>query len=118
MLIFESLLGPLQAPDENIAKYKGFYDEGPEVLREKRLKKMNELGLVDPTKKPAPLVTTFGTKRWSELSEQERKESAKKMEVYAAMIEGEEHCLREERNNSLIVSEQSWIVKLEGCLIT
>lgn len=78
---------PLQAPDENIAKYKGFYDEGPEVLREKRLKKMNELGLVDPTKKPAPLVTTFGTKRWSELSEQERKESAKKMEVYAAMIE-------------------------------
>lgn len=82
-------VGPLQAPDEDIAKYKGFYDDGPEVLREKRLRKMAELGLVDPDKKPAPLVTTFGTKRWSELSEQERKESSKKMEVYAAMIEGE-----------------------------
>ena len=79
----------MQAPDEDIAKYKGFYDEGPEVLREKRLKKMAELGLVDPDKKPAPLVTTFGTRRWTELSEQERKESSKKMEVYAAMIEGE-----------------------------
>lgn len=80
--------GPLQAPEEDIAKYKGVYDDGPEALREQRLKKMAELGLVDPEKKPAPLVATFGTKRWSDLTELERKESAKKMEVYAAMIEG------------------------------
>lgn len=83
------LPGPLQAPDEDIAKYKGFYDEGPEVLRERRLKKMIELGLIDSSKTPAPLVTTYGTKRWTELTERERKESSKKMEVYAAMIEGE-----------------------------
>lgn len=82
------ITGPLQAPDEDIAKYKGFYDDGPEALRERRLKKMTELGLIDPAKKPAPLVTTFGTKRWAELDQQERKESSKKMEVYAAMIEG------------------------------
>jgi len=49
---------------------------------------MTELGLIDPEKKPAPLVATFGTKRWTELTEQERNESAKKMEVYTAMIEG------------------------------
>lgn len=85
-------IGPLQAPDEDIAKYKGFYDDGPEALRERRLKRMTELGLVDPAKKPAPLVTTFGTKRWAELDDQERKESSKKMEVYAAMIEGRFSC--------------------------
>lgn len=81
-------VGPLQAPDEDIAKYKGFYDDGPEALRERRLKKMSELGLIDAAKTPAPLVTTFGTKRWHDLTDLERKESAKKMEVYAAMIEG------------------------------
>lgn len=39
-------LGPLQAPEEEVAKYKGRYDAGPEALRLERLAKLKELGLV------------------------------------------------------------------------
>jgi hypothetical protein len=53
---------------------------------------MTELGLIDPAKEAAPLVATYGTKRWADLTDLERKESSKKMEVYAAMIEGELEC--------------------------
>jgi arylsulfatase len=31
---------PLQAPIDLIAKYRGYYDDGPEVLRQKRLRRM------------------------------------------------------------------------------
>lgn len=39
-------LGPLQAPEEEVAKYKGRYDAGPEVLRLERLDQLKKLGLV------------------------------------------------------------------------
>lgn len=38
--------GPLQAPEEEVEKYKGRYDAGPEALRLERLAKLKELGLV------------------------------------------------------------------------
>lgn len=52
---------PLQAHPEDIAKYKGVYDEGPEVLRQKRLAKIKELGLVgeDATIHPVLAKTKF-----------------------------------------------------------
>lgn len=36
---------PLQAPDAEIAKYRGRYDAGPAALRASRIKRMKELGL-------------------------------------------------------------------------
>jgi arylsulfatase A-like enzyme len=38
--------GPLQAPEEEVAKYKGRYDAGPEALRLERLERLKRLGLV------------------------------------------------------------------------
>jgi hypothetical protein len=38
--------GPLQAPEEEVAKYKGRYDAGPEALRLERLQKLKEAGLI------------------------------------------------------------------------
>lgn len=38
----------LQAPDESIAKYRGRYDEGPDVLRAERLAALKRLGLCPP----------------------------------------------------------------------
>ena len=37
---------PLQAPDAEIAKYKGLYNDGPGALRERRLARLKDLGLV------------------------------------------------------------------------
>ncbi|MCU1719474.1 arylsulfatase [Pseudomonas sp. 5P_3.1_Bac2] len=76
---------PLQAPDELIAKYRGRYDAGPGVLREERLAKLKELGLVAEEVEAHPVVAN--TPEWDALDEQGRQQSAKAMEVYAAMVE-------------------------------
>ncbi|WPH00805.1 alkaline phosphatase-like protein [Acrodontium crateriforme] len=77
---------PLQAPDEYIAHYKGVYDDGPEVLRQKRLARMKELGLCSQDVEPHPVVADE-VKEWSEMSAAEKAKSCKAMEVFAAMVE-------------------------------
>ncbi|EEY17090.1 arylsulfatase [Verticillium alfalfae VaMs.102] len=74
---------PLQAPRETIDKYKGLYDEGPAVLRRKRLDKLVELGLVSKDVEPAQMTVEL----WDTMSPTERAESARKMEIYAAMVD-------------------------------
>lgn len=74
---------PLQAPKEIIDKYKGMYDEGPHALRSKRLESLIKMGLVKPDVEPAPMAKTF----WDDLTQEERAESARKMEVFAAMVD-------------------------------
>lgn len=76
---------PLQAHDEDIAKYKGVYDQGPEVLRQKRLANIKQLGLVSNEATIHPVLAQ--TKFWQNLSEQEQQLSARTMEVYAAMVD-------------------------------
>lgn len=76
---------PLQAHPEDIAKYKGIYDEGPEVLRQKRLAKIKELGLVGEDATIHPVLAK--TKFWNSLTDEEKQFSARTMEVYAAMVD-------------------------------
>ncbi|VUC27306.1 unnamed protein product [Clonostachys rosea] len=85
-LAFTAPHWPLQAPRETVEKYKGFYDDGPEGLRERRLRSMIEKGIVPADVEPAPLHTA-GTKPWSEMDEEERKKSSRAMEVFAAMVD-------------------------------
>lgn len=75
---------PLQAPAETIAKYKGRYDAGYEALRDARLARQKQLGLV-----PADAVAhaTEQVRPWASLSPEERAIEARKMEVYAAMVD-------------------------------
>ncbi|KXT13161.1 hypothetical protein AC579_9380 [Pseudocercospora musae] len=77
---------PLQAPDEYIAHYKGVYDEGPDVLREKRLQRMKEMGLCSEDVTPHPVVADE-VKEWKDLTPEEKAKSCKAMEVFAAMVE-------------------------------
>uniref|UniRef100_A0A060T3J8 ARAD1A16236p n=1 Tax=Blastobotrys adeninivorans TaxID=409370 RepID=A0A060T3J8_BLAAD len=77
---------PLQAPPEFVEKYKGKYDDGPEVLRAKRLKRQVELGLISDEVVPHPVVP-LGSSEWDKLTDLERQKSARSMEVYAAMVE-------------------------------
>ena len=88
---------PLQAPDAEIAKYRGFYDQGPDVLRLKRLERLKALRLVPHDVVPHPVVTD--TPEWTQLSETERAFSARTMEVYAAMVD------RMDQNVGRVVSQ-------------
>ncbi|ROW08412.1 hypothetical protein VMCG_03100 [Cytospora schulzeri] len=74
---------PLQAPREVIDKYKGRYDDGPDALRTKRLQKLVELGIISEDVEPAPMTHEF----WSKMTPEERAVSARKMEVFAAMVD-------------------------------
>jgi arylsulfatase len=85
-LPFQAPHWPLQAPDEDIAKYHGRYAEGPDVLREARLAALKAAGLCPPDVTPHP-VAPDGAKEWSDMTPEERAISARTMEVYAAMVE-------------------------------
>ncbi len=75
---------PLQAPDESIARFKGRYDAGYEALYESRFARQKELGLVAADAEPIDAARF--RPRWSELSEDERRFEARRMEIYAAMV--------------------------------
>lgn len=76
---------PLQAPRAVIQSYYGVYDDGPDALREKRLKRQIELGILQRNHTVAPVKTE--EKDWNDLSPDERARSARSMEIYAAMVE-------------------------------
>ena len=80
---------PLHAREEDIAKYKGVYDSGYEAVRQARYERQIKLGLVDPKTSPLPPME-YGRKsgnKWSELSPEERRLEAMRMEIYAAMVD-------------------------------
>ena len=81
---------PLQAPQEYIQHYRGMYDDGPDVLRLRRLERLKELGLVDKDVEPHPVVASE-VPEWSEMSPERRAMSARAMEVYAGMVECIDH---------------------------
>lgn len=83
-LAFTAPHAPLQAPPEAIAKYKGRYDAGYDVLRERRLQRQRELGLIFPAAKPHHPVDTVP---WASLTPEEKRVSARKMEIYAGMVD-------------------------------
>ena len=70
--------------------YKGKYDAGPEALRQQRLARLRELGLVAADAVPHD-VEAPGQTEWSQLTEEERAFSARAMESYAGMVENLDH---------------------------
>ena len=77
---------PLQAPQAYIRNYHGVYDDGPDALRLKRLRRLQELGLVPAGVEPHP-VCADEVPEWDALSSEHRAKSARAMEVYAGMVE-------------------------------
>lgn len=87
-LAFTAPHWPLQAPDEDIARVAGRYDEGYEVIRTQRIAKQKALGLIPGDFNPnAGLDTTLGRPKWDSLTATQKAVEARKMEVYAAMVE-------------------------------
>ncbi|KAM5430573.1 putative arylsulfatase (type I) [Microsporum canis] len=81
---------PLQASRDDIASYKGRYDDGPEALRQRRLQSLEKLGMIPPGTVPHDVLKFSNrtmSKFWCDLSEEERRYSSRCMEVYAAMVQ-------------------------------
>lgn len=85
-LAFTAPHWPLQAPQELIQHYRGEYDEGPEALRQRRMARMKELGLMDPNTEPHPVVADE-VPEWDSLSPEEKAKSARSMEAFSGMVE-------------------------------
>ncbi|MCI0914628.1 arylsulfatase [Pseudomonas putida] len=75
---------PLQAPDKYLAQYRGRYDQGYEVIAHERLARQRKAGLVPADFPLEPQLE--GVPGWATLSEQQQRQSARTMEVYAAMV--------------------------------
>lgn len=84
-LAFTAPHWPLQAPAQDIAKYRGRYDEGFEALRARRIQRQQELGLIAPGTVPHSLKLPNGG--WDALTAQEQRQAARDMEIYAAMVD-------------------------------
>ena len=84
-LAFTAPHWPLQAPAEVIAKYAHRYDGGYEVLREERLARQKSLGILPKDFEPAAARKLWPA--WSSLTEAQRRQEARRMEIYAAMVD-------------------------------
>lgn len=76
---------PLQAFEDDIARYRGRYRDGWQALREQRFERQRELGLVKDEWELSP--PTPKIPQWSSLTEQQQDEMDLKMAVYAAMVD-------------------------------
>ena len=77
---------PLQAPAAYIDKYKGRYDGGYGAIRQERIERLKKLGLID-SQFVAAMPEAVPSPEWRQLGETDRALQARKMEVYAAMVE-------------------------------
>ena len=83
-LPFQAVHIPVQAPQEFIDRYMGVYDSGWDVLRQQRLERASALGIVP---EQTAMVTMSTTADWSALNDEQQRYEAKRMAVYAAMVE-------------------------------
>ena len=76
---------PLQAPEKEVARYKGVYDAGWDELRAKRYHRQLESGLFPRKFKLSPRPRHVPA--WKALSAEDKKWEARRMEVFAAMVD-------------------------------
>ncbi len=74
---------PLHAPEEDIEKYRGVYDDGWDELRRKRHARLKELGMVDESWELSP--RDRDSIPWEEVENKEWE--SRRMAVYAAQID-------------------------------
>lgn len=76
---------PLHAKQADIDKFIGKYDGGWERIREARFRRQIRLGIADRTME----LAEWESRHWDELTDEERRNSALRMSVYAAQV----HCM-------------------------
>lgn len=76
---------PLQVPEDYLDLYRGQYDMGYDRLREMRLESLQEAGIVPADHELPPRLEWITP--WDDLTEEEQRIEARKMELYAAMVQ-------------------------------
>lgn len=76
---------PLQVPDEWLDRYKGQYDSGYEVIRQERITRLKQLGIIPQDAATHPRLDAVPG--WDSLTEEEKQVQTRNMEIYAAMVD-------------------------------
>ncbi len=84
-LAFGAMHAPHQAPDSYLQKYRGVFDDGWDVARERWFARQKEMGIIAPETELAP--RNPGVEPWDSLPENHRKLAARLQEAYAAFLE-------------------------------
>jgi arylsulfatase A-like enzyme len=84
-LAYQAPHGPLAVPDPWIDRCKGRYDRGYDAIREERLASQKRLGLTANDVVTFPRLPSIPA--WETLTNDQQQLSARKMELYAAMVE-------------------------------
>jgi len=84
-LAFGATHAPHQAPPEFLAKYRGRFDEGWDVIRERWFARQVARGVVPPHTRLAP--RNPGVKPWADLTENERRLALRLQEAFAAFLD-------------------------------
>src|SRR5699024_1891649 len=82
-LAYQAPHDPLQAPEKTIKKYAGVYDKGFEAIAQARYEKQRKMDVLDdryPRSEPVH-------REWEQLSDSAKADQARRMQVYAAMID-------------------------------
>lgn len=108
-LAYTSPHWPLQALPNDIRKYAGKYDIGWDSLRTLRYQRQIALHLIDPGQPAASKNTAVPA--WKSLARDEQKQWARRMEIYAAMVDNLD------QNISRVVSQLRQLNKLDNTLI-
>ena len=83
-LAFNAPHAPLQAPREDIERYRGKFDAGWDKLREERWRRLQDKGIVDAGWQLPPRPDTIPP--WDSLGPEEQKFESLRMAIYAAMV--------------------------------
>ena len=84
-LPFGATHAPHQAPDEYLQKYRGKYDEGWDVIRQRWFERQLELGVIPSHTQLAP--RNWGVNAWSDLPENQQRLACRLQEAFAAFLD-------------------------------
>ena len=84
-LAFGATHSPHQAPQDYVEKYRGRYDEGWDVIRQRWFERQLALGIVPPGTELSP--RNPGIPAWDELSSDERRLFARMQEAFAGFLD-------------------------------
>jgi len=84
-LAFGATHAPHQAPAEYLAKWRGRFDEGWDVARDRWFARQKELGVVPPDTQLAP--RNPGVEPWDTLSDNQKLLACRLQEAFAAFVE-------------------------------
>jgi arylsulfatase A-like enzyme len=110
---------PLHAHEEDIAKYKQMYQKGWDQIRSERWQKQRAIKLIDPSWPLSPrsdYLHKFSKEQranpaWNTLDADRKKDLARRMAVYAAMVE------RMDRNIGRLIDDLDKHKQLENTLL-